>query len=88
MALSEKEKELFNTWSTVIDSVGDDVARWLTFYYTDRELAGKYLEVAGNAEEVTKLFTEVRTEYVDKKYSFIDGNISIIREKKILRIVY
>ena len=72
MALSEKEKELFNTWSTVIDSVGDDVARWLTFYYTDRELAGKYLEVAGNAEEVTKLFTEVRTEYVDKERSFMN----------------
>jgi hypothetical protein len=72
MALSSTEKELFNTWSTVISSVGDDVARWLTFYYTDRKLAGKYLEIAGNAEEVTKLFTEVRKEYADKKHAHMD----------------
>lgn len=72
MALSTKQKELFNTWSTAISSVGDDAARWLMFYYTDKELADKYLEVAGSAEDVTKLFAQVRTEYNSKSRAHID----------------
>jgi hypothetical protein len=72
MALSIKQKELFNTWSTTINSVGDEAARWLMFYYTDKELADKYLEVVGSAEDVAKLFTQVRTEYNTKNHTHID----------------
>lgn len=77
MALDATTKEALNTWATVIESVGDDVARYAVYTGCrttglDDGLAEDYLRRVDNEAELVELHAAVRKAYVDKKSSVID----------------
>ena len=77
MALDSNIIEKLNEWASVIDSVGDDVARYAVYVACrtpdlDVGLAEKYLDIMTNSAEVDELHAKVRKRYVDKTSSIID----------------
>ena len=76
MALKADLKEKLNIWASIIESVGDDVARYSFFYHnnneTDETLAREYFDKANDSTAVEELYKEVRRKYSQENYSFMD----------------
>tara|TARA_S200002703_G_scaffold24888_1_gene21573 strand:- start:2028 stop:3191 length:1164 start_codon:yes stop_codon:yes gene_type:complete len=76
MAIKADLKEKLNTWSSIIESVGNEVSRYAFFVHnnneTDQSLANDYLNIATDTAEVEELYKDVRSRYAEDNNSFMD----------------